>query len=164
MIDMKRVSFRAKTGLLLQFSLLRKFGRQNFSFGDRRCNALGKLKIGMLLSTDLFGDQLTRYAKCGDISIAYQVTDDVPGWFSNLDLDWDCLGTVHILERFDPFARLVRINKTCTCQPERIRHKKRTGQPIDAPEQKAISDNSEKQLALGYLMMESAELWRKHSC
>ena len=63
---------------------------------------------------------------------------------------------MHILERFDPFARLVRIDKTCTCQPERIRHKKRTGQPIDAPEQKAISDNSEKQLALGYMMMVSA--------
>jgi pimeloyl-ACP methyl ester carboxylesterase len=62
-----------------------------------------------------------RYAKSGDVNIAYQVTGDgpldlvlVPGFVSHLELDWDEPRSARLLERLASFARLIRFDKRGT--------------------------------------------------
>ncbi len=62
-----------------------------------------------------------RYAKSGDVNIAYQVTGDGPfdlvlvhGFFSHLEVDWDHPSSRHIIERLSSFARLIRFDKRGT--------------------------------------------------
>ena len=63
----------------------------------------------------------TRYAKCGDLNIAYQVIGDgpldiiyVPGWVSNLDYGWMYPRMAHVFERLTSFARLILFDKRGT--------------------------------------------------
>ncbi len=62
-----------------------------------------------------------RYARSGDVNIAYQVTGDgpfdlvlVPGFFSHLEVDWEHPAHAHFLERLGSFARLIRFDKRGT--------------------------------------------------
>lgn len=62
-----------------------------------------------------------RYAKSGDLSIAYQVTGDgprdlvlIPGFVSHLELDWAEPRHAHFLERLGSFSRLIRFDKRGT--------------------------------------------------
>jgi pimeloyl-ACP methyl ester carboxylesterase/class 3 adenylate cyclase len=62
-----------------------------------------------------------RYARSGDVNIAYQVTGDgpfdlvlVPGFFSHLELDWEYPPNAHLLERLGSFARLICFDKRGT--------------------------------------------------
>ena len=63
----------------------------------------------------------TRYARSGEISIAYQVAGEgpfdlvyVPGWVSNIDLMWDEPGYAAFLERLASFSRLIIFDKRGT--------------------------------------------------
>ena len=63
----------------------------------------------------------TRYAKCGDLNIAYQVIGNgpldviyVPGWVSNLDYGWMYPRMAHVFERLTSFARLILFDKRGT--------------------------------------------------
>jgi pimeloyl-ACP methyl ester carboxylesterase len=63
----------------------------------------------------------TRYARSGDVNIAYQVVGDgpmdlvyVPGWVSNIDLMWEDPSYAAMLERFASFARLILFDKRGT--------------------------------------------------
>jgi class 3 adenylate cyclase len=63
----------------------------------------------------------TRYARSGDVNIAYQVVGDgpldlvlVPGFVSHLDLDWDDPRSEHFLSRLAAFSRLIRFDKRGT--------------------------------------------------
>jgi class 3 adenylate cyclase len=63
----------------------------------------------------------TRYAKSGDVSIAYQVVGDgpidlvlVPGFVSHLDVDWDHPWHARFLRRLASFSRLIRFDKRGT--------------------------------------------------
>ena len=63
----------------------------------------------------------TRYAKSGDVNIAYQVVGDgsldlvlVPGWVSHLENDWEEPRSAHLLERLASFSRLIRFDKRGT--------------------------------------------------
>jgi class 3 adenylate cyclase len=63
----------------------------------------------------------TRYAKSGDVSIAYQVVGDgpidlvlVPGFVSHLELDWEEPAHAHFLRRLASFSRLIRFDKRGT--------------------------------------------------
>ena len=63
----------------------------------------------------------TRYARSGDLSIAYQVVGDgpfdlvyVPGWVSNIELMWEEPGLARFLERLASFARLILFDKRGT--------------------------------------------------
>jgi pimeloyl-ACP methyl ester carboxylesterase len=65
--------------------------------------------------------QPIRYAKSGDVNIAYQVTGDGPfdlvlvhGFYSHLEIDWDHPASRHITERLSSFARLIRFDKRGT--------------------------------------------------
>ena len=63
----------------------------------------------------------TRYAKSGEVSIAYQVVGGgpidlvlVPGFVSHLDVDWDDPRHAHFLRRLASFSRLIRFDKRGT--------------------------------------------------
>src|SRR4051812_33779699 len=63
----------------------------------------------------------TRYAKSGDVNIAYQVVGDgpldlvlVPGFVSHLELDWEEQRHARFLERLASFSRLIRFDKRGT--------------------------------------------------
>jgi class 3 adenylate cyclase len=63
----------------------------------------------------------TRYAKSGDVHIAYQVVGEgpidlvlVPGFVSHLDIDWELPRYAHFLERLADFSRLILFDKRGT--------------------------------------------------
>ncbi|MDX1468878.1 MAG: adenylate/guanylate cyclase domain-containing protein [Acidimicrobiia bacterium] len=69
----------------------------------------------------------TRYAKSGDVNIAYQVTGGgdhdliyVPGWVSNVELMWDDPVLASILRRLGSFARLIIFDKRGTGMSDRV--------------------------------------------
>jgi pimeloyl-ACP methyl ester carboxylesterase len=63
----------------------------------------------------------TRYAKSGDLNIAYQVVGEgprdliyVPGWISNVELNWEEPSHAHVLDRLASFSRLILFDKRGT--------------------------------------------------
>ena len=63
----------------------------------------------------------TKYAKSGDVRIAYQVTGEgpvdlvlAPGTASHLDLDWEWPEKASFLEQLGSFCRLIRFDKRGT--------------------------------------------------
>src|SRR5918995_153525 len=63
----------------------------------------------------------TRYARSGEINIAYQVIGDgpidlvyVPGWVSNIDAMWDEPSYSRFLSRLATFSRLIVFDKRGT--------------------------------------------------
>lgn len=67
-----------------------------------------------------------RYARSGELNIAYQVVGDgpadllmIPGWVSHLALDWEEPTWVRWCERLASFARLVRFDKRGTGMSDR---------------------------------------------
>ena len=64
---------------------------------------------------------VTKYAKSGDINIAYQVVGDglldliiVPGWVSHLDLSWEMTGFDDWIRRLAAFSRVILFDKRGT--------------------------------------------------
>jgi pimeloyl-ACP methyl ester carboxylesterase/DNA-binding CsgD family transcriptional regulator len=73
----------------------------------------------------------TRYAKSGDVHIAYQVVGEGPfdlvlvhGFISNLEHQWDDPGFAHLLSRLAAFGRLIVFDKRGTGLSDRV--------PLDA--------------------------------
>jgi pimeloyl-ACP methyl ester carboxylesterase/DNA-binding CsgD family transcriptional regulator len=69
----------------------------------------------------------TRYAKSGDVRIAYQVTGHgpldlvfVPGFISNIEVHWDNPGFRHLLTRLSSFTRLITFDKRGTGLSDRV--------------------------------------------
>ena len=69
----------------------------------------------------------TRYAKSGDLNIAYQVVGDgpfdlvyVPGWVSNVDLLWERPKPARFLQRLASFSRLILFDKRGTGMSDRV--------------------------------------------
>ncbi len=69
----------------------------------------------------------TRYARAGDLSIAYQVVGDgpsdllwIPGWVSNVELAWDEPTLAHFLGRLARFSRLILFDKRGTGLSDRV--------------------------------------------
>lgn len=69
----------------------------------------------------------TRYAKSGDVHIAYQVTGSgpldliwVPGFVSHLDADWESPVRTRFIERFGAFCRVIRFDKRGTGLSDRV--------------------------------------------
>jgi class 3 adenylate cyclase len=72
----------------------------------------------------------TRYAKAGDLHIAYQVVGGGPvdvvlieQWFSNMDLQWEFAPLAHVLNRIASFARLVVFDKRSTGLSDPVPHR-----------------------------------------
>src|SRR5438874_3309060 len=69
----------------------------------------------------------TRYARSGDVNIAYQVTGEgprdlvyVPGWVSNIELMWEEPAMAHFLARLASFSRLILFDKRGTGLSDRV--------------------------------------------
>jgi pimeloyl-ACP methyl ester carboxylesterase/DNA-binding NarL/FixJ family response regulator len=69
----------------------------------------------------------TRYAKSGDVRIAYQVIGNgsidlvfVPGFLSNLDVHWEDPGYSHLLQRLGSLTRLIQFDKRGTGLSDRV--------------------------------------------
>lgn len=69
----------------------------------------------------------TRYAKSGDVHIAYQVIGDgpldivlSPGFISNLDLHWEEPGYARLLRTLGSFARVIQFDKRGTGLSDRV--------------------------------------------
>jgi pimeloyl-ACP methyl ester carboxylesterase len=63
----------------------------------------------------------TRYARSGDVHIAYQVTGEgpfdlvwVPGFVSHLEQHWEEPALARFTERLSSFSRLIRFDKRGT--------------------------------------------------
>src|SRR5450759_1398903 len=68
-----------------------------------------------------------RYAKCGDVNLAYQVIGDgpidlvyVPGWVSHLEYAWEEPGLARFLKRLASFSRLILFDKRGTGLSDRV--------------------------------------------
>jgi pimeloyl-ACP methyl ester carboxylesterase len=77
--------------------------------------------IGTERSVDSVFVPTTRYAKSGDLNIAYQVVGKgprdlvyVPGWVSNVEVMWEDPGMERFLERLASFSRLILFDKRGT--------------------------------------------------
>jgi pimeloyl-ACP methyl ester carboxylesterase len=73
----------------------------------------------------------TRYARSGDVNIAYQVVGEgpldlvyVPGWVSNIELMWDEPAMARFLERLASFSRLILFDKRGTGLSDRVSNDK----------------------------------------
>jgi class 3 adenylate cyclase len=71
----------------------------------------------------------TKYARSGDVRIAYQITGEgafdviwAPGTMSHLDLDWEIPQRALFFERFSKFCRLIRFDKRGTGLSDRPVH------------------------------------------
>ena len=69
----------------------------------------------------------TRYAKSGDVNIAYQVVGDgpfdlvwVPGWVSHLEWHWEEPSLARFLHRLASFSRLIMLDKRGTGLSDRV--------------------------------------------
>jgi pimeloyl-ACP methyl ester carboxylesterase len=69
----------------------------------------------------------TKYARSGDISIAYQVFGAgpidlvlVPGWVSNVDIFWEDPGFARFLQRLGTFSRVMLFDKRGTGLSDRV--------------------------------------------
>jgi pimeloyl-ACP methyl ester carboxylesterase len=69
----------------------------------------------------------TRYARSGDVRIAYQVVGNgpldlvwVPGFISNLDHNWSEPGLAHFISRLAAFSRLIMFDKRGTGLSDRV--------------------------------------------
>ncbi|HEV3392716.1 MAG TPA: alpha/beta hydrolase, partial [Chthoniobacterales bacterium] len=71
----------------------------------------------------------TKYARSGEVRIAYQITGEgpfdvvwAPGTMSHLDLDWELPQRALFFERFSKFCRLIRFDKRGTGLSDRPVH------------------------------------------
>ena len=69
----------------------------------------------------------TRYAKSGDLNIAYQVSGGgpfdlvfVPGYITHVEVQWEIPSFAPALERLGSFARLIRFDKRGTGMSDRV--------------------------------------------
>ena len=69
----------------------------------------------------------TRYAKSGEVHIAYQVLGDgpidllwVPGFVSHLEYDWEHPRPARFFRRLASFSRLIRFDKRGTGLSDRV--------------------------------------------
>jgi pimeloyl-ACP methyl ester carboxylesterase len=69
----------------------------------------------------------TRYAKSGDVNIAYQVLGQgaidlviVPGWVSNIEICWEEPAFARFLNRLASFSRVILFDKRGTGLSDRV--------------------------------------------
>src|SRR5438552_17832606 len=73
------------------------------------------------------GRPKTRYAKSGEVNIAYQVVGEgprdlvlVPGWVSNIEVFWEEPSMARFLQRLASFSRLILFDKRGTGLSDRV--------------------------------------------
>jgi pimeloyl-ACP methyl ester carboxylesterase len=73
------------------------------------------------------GPSEIRYARSGDVALAYQITGEgpidlvfVPGWISNIEMAWELPEFARFLGRLGSFARLIWFDKRGTGLSDRV--------------------------------------------
>jgi len=91
----------------------------------------------------------TRYARSGDLSIAYQCFGEgpvdlvvVPGWISNVEWQWEEPGNAHFLRRLGSFARVVSFDKRGTGLSDRVREDELPGLDERMDDLRAVMDDA----------------------
>jgi pimeloyl-ACP methyl ester carboxylesterase/DNA-binding CsgD family transcriptional regulator len=89
----------------------------------------------------------TRYAKSGDVRIAYQVIGQgpldlvfVPGFISNLEVHWEDPGFTHLLNRLSAFTRLIMFDKRGTGLSDRVDNSRLPNLEIRMDDVRAVMD------------------------
>ncbi|WP_292126644.1 alpha/beta hydrolase, partial [Mesorhizobium sp.] len=89
----------------------------------------------------------TRYARSGDVRIAYQVVGQgsfdlvfVPGFISNLDLQWEDEGYSRLLKRLSAFSRLILFDKRGTGLSDRVDNRHLPGLETRMDDVRAVMD------------------------
>ncbi len=100
-----------------------------------------------------------RYAKSGDVSIAYQCFGDgptnlviVPGWVSNIEWQWEDPGYAHFLRRLGAFSRVLTFDKRGTGLSDRLREDELPGLETRMDDLRAVMDDAglERATLLGF--------------
>lgn len=98
-----------------------------------------------------------RYAKSGDVNIAYQIIGEgpldivlVPGWVSNIDVFWEDPSMARFLQRLASFSRLILFDKRGTGLSDRVTDHPTLEERMD--DVRAVMDaiGSEKAALVGY--------------
>jgi class 3 adenylate cyclase len=101
----------------------------------------------------------TRYAKSGDVHIAYQVMGEgpsdlifVPGWISHIDLSWEQPAIASFFERLSNFSRLIIFDKRGTGLSDRVADKELPTLEQRMDDVRAVMDavGSERATLVGY--------------
>src|SRR3989442_4760063 len=84
------------------------------------------------------GRPQTRYAKSGEVNIAYQVVGEgprdlvfVPGWASNIEVFWEEPSVVRFFERLASFGRLILFYERGTALSGPVAYLPAVGVPTD---------------------------------
>lgn len=88
-----------------------------------------------------------RYAKSGDVSVAYQCFGDgptnlviAPGWVSNIEWQWEDPGFAHFLRSLGAFSRVLTFDKRGTGLSDRIREDELPGLETRMDDLRAVMD------------------------
>lgn len=88
-----------------------------------------------------------RYANSGGVRIAYQVVGNgpidlvfVPGFISNLDLNWEDAGYSRLLRRLSAFSRVIQFDKRGTGLSDRVDTKNLPGPELHMNDIRAVMD------------------------
>lgn len=126
---------------------------------QRHENGAGSTGCGRSVGRTLAGVIRTRYAKSGDVNIAYQVYGDgsrdlvyIPGWVSNIEVMWDDPVLAGVLRRLGSFARVVTFDKRGTGLSDRVPDDQLPGLEVRMDDLRAVMDaaGSERATLLGH--------------
>src|SRR5258705_6122700 len=97
-----------------------------------------------------------KYAKSGDVSIAYQVVGDGPidliyvmGWVSNIEIFWEEPSMAHFLNHLASFSRLILFDKRGTGLSDKVAQLPTLEQRMDDVRSVMDAVGSEKAALLG---------------
>jgi class 3 adenylate cyclase len=107
----------------------------------------------------------TRYAKSGDVNIAYQVVGEgpfdliwVPGWVSNIEESWEVPEYAHFLDRLASFSRLILFDKRGTGLSDRVSNENLPTLEVRMDDVRAVLDAVDSEVAAVFGASEGGNL------
>jgi pimeloyl-ACP methyl ester carboxylesterase len=99
----------------------------------------------------------TKYTKCGEINLAYQVIGEgpidiiyIPGWVSNIDIIWEDPKIAVFLNRLTKFSRLILFDKRGTGLSDRVQQLSTLEERMDDILSVMDAANSQKAFLFGH--------------
>jgi pimeloyl-ACP methyl ester carboxylesterase len=115
--------------------------------------------VAAVRSAGLMGPPETRYARSGDVNIAYQVVGEGPldvvwvqGWVSNVEAMWDVPPMARFVERLASFSRVILFDKRGTGLSDPVPEEKLPSLEVRMEDLHAVLDSvgSERTALLGH--------------
>jgi pimeloyl-ACP methyl ester carboxylesterase len=107
----------------------------------------------------------TRYAKSGDVHIAYQVLGDGPldlvyvaGWISNIEAGWNEPRYAHFFERLASFSRVILFDKRGTGLSDRVPENELPSLEVRMDDVRAVMDAAGSERAAVFGMSEGGSM------